>query len=595
MLIGLYAASRALRLGKPPAQALLLALALLLTSTLGVSGALAQVEPSAAASGWLQHGGHPEAQRYSELDQIHRGNVADIRLAWSAELGHGGSVQGSPAVANDLLVVSIPDGLLALDAATGAIRWRTVVASTPGPGASVLPSRAPRGSPVIRGDRVFSVLREPTVFALDLATGALLWQTDVGIKGLAEGFSSNPIDAGGLIVVGPTNADFGAAPGRIIALDPDDGAVRWTFYVVPQSADDPGWSTWSPTAPDWRWGIGGASAWNLGAFDPITNTVVYGTGQPKPTERLDPRRRDEGPASADWYSSGFVGLDAADGTLRWFHQVIPGDEWEYDQHTVPIIADLEVAGEQRRVAMLSTTTGFLVLIDLHEGRFVTAHQLAPESNVHLGYTPAGEPIIDDSMRFLGERPSTQVCPGSRWANIAPGAFHPITGLVYRPNDTVCERQGLRPSIEGDASGGFGELWLAPRPRLAEDFYERWGALSAIDPVSGALRWSFESGYPHDAGVLATAGMLVFSVFADRFFRAFDADTGEVLFQQPLTAHGEGSPITYLINGVQYLAVLVGHERGVEAMPSANLPPSIPGPAVLFVFALEGAAAPNPSR
>jgi outer membrane protein assembly factor BamB len=240
--------------------------------------------------------------------------------------------------------------------------------------------------------------------------------------------------------------------------------------------------------------------------------------------------------------------------------------------------------------MLSTTTGFLVLFDLHEGRFLKAHQLVPESNVHLGYTPEGQSIIDDGMRFLGERPSTRVCPGSRWANVAPGAFHPITGLIYRPNDTVCVRQGLRPSVEGDAAGGFGELWLAPRPRLAEDYYDRWGALSAIDPDTGTVIWSFESGYPHDAGVLTTAGMLVFSVFADRFFRAFDAATGEVLFQQPLPSHGEGSPITYLVDGVQYVAVLVGHEHGVAAIPSSNLPLTIPGPAVLFVFALEGALA-----
>lgn len=535
--------------------------------------------------GWPQHGGQPEAQRYSELDAIHRGNVDQIRLVWSAELGHGGSVQGSPAVSGDRLIVSIPDGLMALDATSGELHWRTVVPSTPGPGAVALPTRAPRGAPVVRGDRVFSVLREPTVFALDLATGELLWKTDLGMGGMAEGFSSNPIDAGGLIVVGPSHADFGAAPGRIVALDPEDGSVRWTFFVVPQSPEDPGYATWSPTAPDARWGLGGASAWNLGAYDPMTETIIYGTGQPKPTERLDARRRNEGPASADWYSSGFVGIDAPSGRLKWFHQVVPGDEWAYDQHTVPVVTDLTLEGVQRRVALLSTTTGFLVLIDLETGRFLTAHQLAPESNVHLGYTPDGVAIIAEEMRYLGERASTRVCPGSRWANIAPGSFHPGTGLLYRPNETVCEQQGLRPSVE---RGDLGELWLAPTPRLLEDHYERWGALSAIDPVTGAVVWSFESSYPHDAGALSTAGMLVFSVFADRFFRAFDAESGEVLFQQPLTAHGEGSPITYLVDGEQYVAVLVGHERGVEAIPSANLPPTLAGPAVLFVFALPNA-------
>lgn len=535
---------------------------------------------------WLQHGGTPDAQRHSSLDQIDRENVAHLRLVWSAELGHGGSVQGSPAAYGDTLFVSIPDGLLALNAQRGETRWRYLAESQPGPGAVVLPSRAPRGSPVLLAGRAYTVLREPIVVAIDLETGEEVWRQNVGMEGLAEGFSSNPIYAGGSIVVGPTNADFGAAPGRIIALHPETGEVQWTFFVVPQSVDNPAYATWGPSPPDWRWGVGGASAWNVGAYDPISNTVIYGTGQPKPTERLDPRRRNEGVASSDWYSSGFIALNADNGELRWFHQVVPGDEWEYDQHTVPIVTDLEIEGRLRRVAMLTTTTGYLVLIDIVDGTFLRGHQIAPRSNVHLGYTPDGTPIIDESMRYLGERNATQVCPGSRWAHVAPGAYSPITGLLYRPNDTACEHQGVRPNIEEDNHGDFGSIWLQPRPRLLVDFEERWGALSAIEPSTGSVVWSYDSGYPHDAGVLSTAGMLVFSTFADRFFRAFDAQTGEILFQQALTAHGEGSPITYMVDGVQYVAVLVGHERGVEGMPSANLPRSVAGPAVLFVFALD---------
>ena len=542
---------------------------------------------------WLQHGGTPDAQRYSGLDEINRDNVASLRLLWSAELGYRGRVQGSPAVVGDTLIVSIPDGLLALDATSGETRWRYNAQGQFGhPGAVVVPSRAPRGSPVIQGGRAYTVLREPVVVAVDIESGQEVWRRDVSIEGLAEGFSSNPIATADAIVVGPTNADFGSAPGRVVALDPHDGQVRWTFFVVPQDERDPAFATWQPTAPSWRWGIGGASAWNLGAYDPLSETVIYGTGQPTPTERLDQRRRNDGPASADHYSSGFVALDANDGSLRWFHQVVPGDEWEYDQHTVPVVADVEIDGTSRRVAILATTTGFVVVVDVFDGTFLTAHRLVPDTTVHLGYERDGTPVIDDAMRYLGERSAAQVCPGSRWAHVAPGAFSPETGLLYRPNDIVCERQGVRPTVVGADVDALGDVWLQSRPRLQDDYYDRWGALSAIDPVSGEVVWEFISSYPHDAGVLATAGGLVFSAFADRAFRAFDAETGEVLFEQVLTSHGEGSPISYAVDGVQYVAVLVGHDSGVEGLPGAGLPRSVAGPAVLFVFALDGAA---PSR
>ncbi|TVR87761.1 MAG: hypothetical protein EA416_14240 [Trueperaceae bacterium] len=543
------------------------------------------VDPPSAA--WPQHGRTPDGQRFSPLSHIDVTNVDRLRLVWSQELGEPAG-HLSPAVWESTLVVSIPDGLVALDAATGETRWTYRAETATGAGAVALPERAPRGAPVIMHGRVYTALRDPIVVAVDFVDGSEVWRTDVGLEGLAEGFSSNPIAAGESIVVGPSNADFGAAPGRIVAIDPNDGSVRWTFFLVPQEESDPAHSTWQPMAPTWRWGIGGASAWNVGVFDPVTRTVLYGTGQPVPSERLDQRRRNDGDASADHYSSGFVALDADTGALRWFHQVVPGDEWEYDQHTVPVVVDLETDdGTPRRAALLATTTGFLVAVDMTDGAIVDTHQLAPDSNVHLGYDAGGRAIIDASMRHLGEREATQVCPGSRWANVAPGAYSPLTGLLYRPNDTVCERQGLRPSVHEDAADDFGNVWMHARPRQGEDYYERWGALSAIDPISGAVVWEFASEYPHDAGVLATAGGLVFSVFADRVFRAFDAGTGAVLFEQVLTSHGDGSPITYEVDGTQYVAVIVGHASGVEGIPGTGLPRSVSGPAVLFVFALDG--------
>lgn len=534
---------------------------------------------------WPQHGRTPEAQRYSPLTAIDSSNVSSLRLVWVHELGHDGPAQGNPAVWGDTMFVSTPSGVIALDAANGDIRWRfedEVVRDDP----PVLAPRAPRGSPVVFDGHVFATLREPVVVALDADDGRLVWRTEVGAAGLAEGFSSNPLFADGLLIVGPTGADYGGSPGRIVALDATTGAVRWTFKVVPDDEEDPAYATWQPVGPSWARGVGGASAWNVGAYDPDSEIVVFGTGQPLPWHRDDHRRRNDGPPSRDLYSSSFVAVDVETGALRWFHQVVPGDEWEFDQHTVPIIVGSGVAdGADDRVALLATTTGFVVRVEASTGRYLGAHQLFDAGNVHIGYDDAGEAVIDDTMRYLSDRAPTGVCPGTRWAHVAPGAFSPRTGLLYRPNDTVCVQRGLRPTLTGDAGGVLDAFWLHAEPRSPSDYFHRWGALSAIDPRSGVIVWEFTSPYPHDAGVLVTAGDLVFSVFADRTFRAFDAGSGAVLWEQLLTSHGEGSPITYAVQGRQYVAVLVGHERGVAALPASGLPMSAPGRPTLFVFAL----------
>ena len=537
------------------------------------------------ADAWPQHGRTPDAQRFSPLDQIHAGNVARLRLAWARELGHDGPAQGNPAVWDGVLYVSTSSGVVALDGVDGAVRWEydgTMAIGDP----PVLSPRAPRGSPVVFDGTVFATLREPVVVALDAADGSERWRTEVGTAGLAEGFSSGPLFAHGRIIVGPTGADYGGAPGRIVALDAATGSIEWTFDVVPTDEHDPAFSTWQPVAPSWATGVGGASAWNVGAYDVESNTVVYGTGQPSPWHRGDHRRRNDGAPSADLYSSSFVALDVEDGSLRWYHQVVPGDEWEYDQHTVPVIVDAVIAGRERRVSVLATTTGFIVLHDMHDGSFISGHQVFDGANVHVGYDADGASIIDASMRALDERDATSVCPGMRWAHVAPGAYSPLTGLLYRPNDTVCVQKGLRPPLGGDGMGPVETFWLNAEPRRPDDYFDRWGALSAIDPRSGATIWEYSTPYPHDAGVLATAGHLVFSGFADRTFRAFDARTGDVLWEQALTAHVEGSPITYAIDGVQYVAVLVGHARGVAPLPASGLPPSVAGPPTLFVFTLD---------
>ena len=565
-----------------------------LAAALAVGAAVAQLEPAALlappAEAWPQLGRDPSGTRFSPLDQIDRTNVARLQVAWAVDLGFTGRVQGAPAVWGDALFVSTRDGVAAFGAADGAPRWSYAEDEGPRTG-SGLPRQAPRGSPVVVPDAsggaavVVSLPSDPIVVALDAATGAVRWRTEVGDPEYAEALRTNPILAGDVLVVGPTGADLSPVPGRLVALHVADGSPAWSFDLVPVREDDPARSSWSPTPPGRMFGVGGGSGWNAGAYDAATDTVIFGTGQPVPSDRLDPRRDDgDGPVSRDLYTASFVALDAATGTLRWFHQVVPGDEWDYDQHTVPIVVDLVLDGGARRVAVLATTTGYVVLVDVATGAFVAAHGMVDGATVHLGYGPDGTPILNEAMRRTSPDQVLQVCPGSRWANVAPGAYSPRTGLLYRPNDLACVQQGAGTTPD-DWQPGARPTWLLAEARGVDDHYERWGALTAIDPATGAVAWSFDLPYPHDAGALATAGDLVFSAFADRLFRAFDARTGEVLWTQALTAHADSAPITYAVDGVQYVAVLAGRDTGAASLPSAGLPPTLTGPATLFVFAL----------
>src|SRR5690606_31863904 len=159
----------------------------------------------------------------------------------------------------------------------------------------------------------------------------------------------------------------------LIAIDMFTGEVTWTFDLVPVDEQDTARDTWSPYPPERGFGVGGASAWNAGAYDPATGTIVFGTGQPIPSDQLDPRRFDgDGPVTADLYTSSFVAIDASSGKLKWYQQVVPGDEWGYDQHTVPLIIDLDLGDGPRRVAILATTTGFLLVVDLDTGELLSA-------------------------------------------------------------------------------------------------------------------------------------------------------------------------------------------------------------------------------
>lgn len=520
---------------------------------------------------WPTYGRTLDMARFSPLDEINRDNVDNLRLAWSRGLQFVIDAQFSPVVYDGVMYINAPDQVQALDAATGELLWDYEAELHEN--THFLTSSRSRGSVVVFDGMVFHALGDGRLVALDAQSGEELWSTPVGQIEVGEGFSSGPIFADGKIIVGPSGADAGGAPGRVLALDSENGEILWTFNTVPRPGE-PGFETWDPpSAAEW----GGGSSWVPGVYDPETRTVIYGVGQPIPWWAGEQRQGD------NLYTSSYVAMDVDTGELKWYHQVIPQDEWDYDLINTPIIADLEIDGETRRSAIIATVTGFVIVLDADTGEFLAHHQMHPDNTVHLGYEDDGTPIIDDDMRWAADEAgeSRTVCP-LRWVDFEPAAFNADTGVYFRPNTHECYEMTNAPQPDDWVPGedpNNAQLEVLP------DSFDRLGGLTAMDPVSGDVLWEWTFGYSQRSGVVATAGDLVFMGSPDRGFRAFDAETGDVLWQQRLTAYIQANPITYSVDGKQYVAIPVGGEGPLVIARQSDQPPIVTSDVSIFVFAL----------
>jgi len=521
-------------------------------------------------SEWPTYGRNLEMWRYSPLSQINTFNVNRIRPVWSRSLGFRTDAQFSPVVYKGVMYINGPDRVIALNAATGDLVWEYKVKLNEK--ASWIPTGRSRGSVVVYDGKVFHALGDGRVVGLDAKTGKEVWSTQVGTVNLGEGFSTGPIFADGKILVGPSGADAGGVNGRVVALDPQNGKVLWTFNTVPQPGE-PGFETWEPpTSAQY----GGASAWNAGAYDPVTRTVMYGVGQPIPWYAKGFRNGD------NLYSASWVALDVDTGKLKWYYQVVPRDDWDLDQIATPTIINLRVGGQNKRVAILPTTTGFLTIFDMQTGKMLNWWQMIPEASIHKGFTPDGKPIIDDSMRYQNPGESKFVC-GFRWVDYEPAAYSPLTGLYYRPNSNYCANLKNSPP---PTDWKPGQSPINAEFENLPDRFNRLGALSAINPITGEVVWEFTYGYQNYGGPVATAGGLVFGGFMDRVFRAFSAQTGQILWQQVMPAYIQTDAITYAVEGKQYVAVTVGGSGALVAInKQSNLPAIVDGEVTVFAFAL----------
>lgn len=557
-----------------------------------VDGAYIQAN-AGATSEWPTVGLDYAETRYSKLDAINTGNVARLGLAWSYDMDSTRGVEATPLVVDGVMYVTAPWSVVhAVDARTGQRLWTFDPEIDKGAwGFRGCCDVVNRGVAVWQG-KVFVGAFDGRLIALDAATGRKLWQQDTfaGETG-SYTITGAPRVVKGKVIIGNGGAEYGVR-GYVSAYDAQTGEHAWRWYVVPGDPAQPyeneamrrAAETWDPAGEYWKSG-GGGTVWDTMAYDPELDLLYVGTGNASPWSR-DLRS----PAGGDnLYVASIVALDPDTGEYRWHYQETPGDNWDYTSTQPMILADLELDGRQRKVILHAPKNGFFFVIDRSNGEFISAKNFV-DVNWATGYGADGRPMEVPAAR--GDKPYDSI-PGPYGAhNWHPMSFNPQTGLVYLPaqniplnlvDDKTWEFNTAEAGTTMSVAGWNLAKTLNVEPPKSQPF----GRLLAWDPVAQKEAWRVEHVSPWNGGTLTTAGNLVFQGTADGRLVAYDARDGSKLWE---TATGTGivaAPMTYELDGKQYVSVAVGWGGVFGLMHQAT---DRNGKGVVYTFALDGDAA-----
>ncbi len=552
--------------------------------------------PARRADDWARHGRTPHETRFSPLDQIHAGNVGRLGLAWSHDFGTARGLEATPLVVDGVLYTTGTWSTVhAFDAASGAPRW-SFDPEVPRAIARIVCCDVVNRGPAYHAGRIFVGALDGRLIALDADSGRPLWSVQTTNPEEPYTLTGAPRIAGGRVVIGNSGADLGVR-GYVSAYDPDDGALLWRTYTVPGNPAD-GFE--SPAleraARTWvgRWWEhgGGGTVWDSLAYDPELGLLYVGTGNGGPWSR-DLRS----PGGGDnLYLSSILALDVRDGRLVWHYQTTPGDSWDFTATQHMVLTELVLEGRRRRVLLQAPKNGFFYVLDRASGELLSAEPYV-EVTWADGVDPrTGRPRERPGVRAT-DRPVLMRPSSSGGHNWHPMAFHPGTGLVYIPAQEMPGLYTVDPTYRRVGRGHNTGLHMAmyrglPPPGAGGAVVS--GHLLAWDPVAQREVWRAEYGAANNGGVLATAGNLVFQGTADGRFLAYRAEDGAVLFEHPAPTGIVAAPITYRVDGVQYVAVMAGWGGSFAlAAGDAAAEAGVRGAGHLLVFALEGAA-PSPA-
>ena len=576
---------------------LLLAVALTLASSATISAQQPAVVDSAVLKkagtpddpfpgSWLTYGKSQSEMRYSPLKQIDASNVKRLGLEWSYVVGAGGyNQEGTPLVWNNTIFGSTTWSVVyAVDARTGKQLWRwdpEVNQQTKG-------INAARGLALYNG-KIYAPGHDGRLFALDAMTGRPIWETRVAYPQDGYYITMAPRIAGNKVIIGVSGGDT-ITRGFFDAYDAETGQRSWRFYTVPGDPSKP-FENDAMRAAAKTWGGdfytkgGGGAVWDGFAYDPDANLVYVGTGNAEPwTQKF------RGAQNLDnLYTCSILAVDLTTGKLKWYFQTVPNDNWDFDSVQQIMLLDLRIDGRVRKVLTQAAKNGFFYIIDRVSGQFISAHPFV-KVNWAKGVDDSGRPMVNPEA-YYDTDPVAVYPTGGGAHNWAPMSFNPTTGLIYIPASytsyTYQADEDYKKGSNGDVRGGAEPRQIkAPATGPTPPDGVRAG-LQAWDPVKHTLVWRGDGGGGIGGGTVTTGGNLVFQTSNDGRFAAWSADKGEKLYELQTGKRGVAPPITYEIDGKQYVAFMAGAGR-----PAATIGPNdakVDNPPMLFVFALDGKA------
>jgi alcohol dehydrogenase (cytochrome c) len=504
---------------------------------------------------WLTYSGGLASQRYSTLDQITPANVNNLELQWVFQARSLEKFEATALVVDGVMyTVQAPNDVIAIDARTGRVLW--IFPYTPSKDARPCCGRVNRGLAIL-GDTLYMGTIDAHLLAIDARTGKPLWNKTVANAAAGYAITHAPLIVKNKVIVGTAGGEYGIR-GFIAAFDATTGKEDWRFYTVP-GPGEPGHETWAGDS----WKTGGGSVWMTGSYDAALNLTYWGVGNPGPDWNGDKRAGD------NLYTDSVVALDPDTGKLKWHYQFSPHDEFDFDAVQVPVLADMDWKGAPRKVMLWANRNGLFYVLDRTSGEFLQGKPFV-EVNWMNGFDEKGRP-----MRVPGKVPTTEgtlIKPGNQGGtNWYSPSYSPRTKLFYIPSWEYSSIYVKQPVDYTEGRLFAGAMPQSPVPMVRsgqinqKTDQEGYGAIRAMDPVTGQRRWEFKMSDVTDSGILTTATDLLFVGGREGYFFALDARNGSMLWKSNTGGQVSAGPMTYAVDGRQYIGVASGSSLFVYAL------------------------------